>query len=93
MEKQKLISTLIKVSIAVIFAILFIVLLSQYITMAQLNKKRYELNSELNATKKQYEDLSNTNDDISNNYEDYVTEYARDNFDYVEDGEILINKD
>ena len=61
--------------------------------MAQLNKKRYELNSELNATKKQYEDLSNTNDDISNNYEDYVTEYARDNFDYVEDGEILINKD
>ena len=93
MEKQKLISNIIKVSIAILFAIIFIVLFSQYITMAQLKNKNSKLDAELANTKQQYDDLSQQYDDISNNYEDYVTDYVRDNYDYVEDGEILINKD
>lgn len=93
MEKQKFISNLIKVSIVVLFAVVLILLLSQYITIAQLKNKRAKLDTELAETKQQYDDLSQENDDISNNYEDYVTDYARDNFDYVADGEILINKD
>ena len=93
MEKQKYISNLIKVSIVVLFAVLIILLLGQYITMAQLKNKSARLDAELASTKQQYDDLSQQHDDISNNYEDYVTGYARDNFDYVDDGEILINKD
>lgn len=93
MEKQKYISNLIRVSIVVLMAIVLLVLLSQYITMAQLQNKSAKLDAELAATKQQYDDRKNEYDDISNNYEDYVTDYTRDNYDYVEDGEILINKD
>lgn len=92
MEKQKYISNLIKVSIVVLFAVILILLFSQYITMAQLKNKGAKLDSELATTKQEYDELSQKHDDISNNYEDYVTDYARDNYDYVADGEILINK-
>lgn len=93
MEKHKLISNIIKVSVVVLFAIFFIILLSQYITMAQLKNKETKLNAELEGTKQQYDELSKKNDNISSNYEEYVVDYVRDNYDYVKDGEILINKD
>jgi len=87
MDKTKTISTIIKTSIGIIFAIFFVVLISQYISMAQLNAKKDRLDLELSAITQQYENLSNEYDNISENFEDYVEDYVRDNYDYGYDGE------
>lgn len=92
MEKSKAISIMIKTAIGILFAVFFVVLLSQYITIAQLNSKNDKLNTELNSTTQQYQELDKQYQDISSNYEDYVEDYVRDNYDYVHDDEILINK-
>ena len=92
MEKQQLVSKIIKISISILFVVFFVILLGQYITMAQLNAKQSKLDGELNSKTEQYQTLNNEYEQISQNYEDYVTDYARDNFDYVAEDEILINK-
>lgn len=92
MEKQELYTKIIKICIGAIFAIFFVVLLSQYISIAQLKAKQANLNNEYATQSQKYSDLTNEYNDISNNYDDYATDYARDNYDYVADGEILINK-
>ena len=92
MEKQQLVSKVIKISISVLFVVFFAILFGQYITMAQLNSKQSRLADEFAEKQNQYQTLNDEYQSIANNYEDYVTDYSRDNFDYVEDGEILINK-
>ena len=92
MEKQQLVSKIIKISIGIVFAIFFVVLLAQYITMAQISAKQKRLDAQVETQQEEYDKISKEYDDISENYEDYITDYVRDNFDYVADGEILINK-
>lgn len=89
MDNTKTISNIIKLTIGIIFAIFFVVLFSQYISMAQLNAKKDKLDAELATTTKQHETLSNEYDNISQNYEDYVEEYVRDNYDYGYEGETI----
>ncbi len=93
MDKSKAISIIIKTTICILFAVIFVVLLSQYITIAQLNKKNESLNTELSTITKQQEELTKQYNDINNNYEDYVEDYMRDKYDYVKDDQVLINKD
>ena len=92
MEKSKAISIIIKTTISILFAVFFVILLSQYITIAQLNNKNDRLNAELSSATNQYNELDKTYNDISSNYEDYVEDYVRDNYDYGHDDDILINK-
>ena len=92
MKKQIDKQTIIKMIIYVAFAILILVLLAQYISMAQLNSKKAKLDAELNSTTSQYEKLNDEYNDINENYDDYVEDYVRDNYDYVEDGDVLFNK-
>ena len=92
MEKSKTISIIIKTSIGILFGVFFVILLSQYISIAQLNSKNEKLKKELALTSEQYQTLNNEYQNISSNYEDYVEDYVRDNYDYVHDDEILINK-
>ena len=92
MKKQIDKQTIIKMIIYVAFAILILVLLAQYISMAQLNNKKAKLDAELNSTTSQYEKLNDEYNDINENYDDYVEDYVRDNYDYVEDGDVLFNK-
>ena len=92
MDKQQFVSKVIKISISILLAVFFVILLCQYITMAQLDAKQSKLNGELNSKTEQYQTLNDEYERISENYEDYVTNYARDNFDYVAEDEILINK-
>ncbi len=93
MEKQQFVSKVIKISVIIIFVIFFIILFGQYITIAQLNAKKSKLDDELSAQTEQYQVLEEEYSNISNNYEDYVKKTARDNHDYVEEDEILINKE
>lgn len=92
MERQQLISKIIKISIGIIFAVFFVILLSQYITMAQLSAKQQNLTNELQTQTTEYEKLNEEYESIAENYEDYVTDYTRDNYDYSSEGDILINK-
>lgn len=92
MEKSKTISIIIKTSIGILFGVFFVILLSQYISIAQLNSKNEKLKKELALTSEQYQTLDNEYQNISSHYEDYVEDYVRDNYDYVYDDEILINK-
>lgn len=92
MEKQQLISKIIKISIGIIFAVFFVILLSQYITMAQLDAKQKNLDNELKTQTEQYDALNEQYRHIADNYEEYVTDYVRDNFDYSNEEDILINK-
>ena len=92
MEKEQFVSKVIKISISILFVVFFAILLGQYITMAQLSAKQSKLNDELNSKAEQYQILNDEYENISNNYDEYVTDYSRDNFNYVEDDEILINK-
>jgi len=92
MEKSKAISIMIKTTIGVLFAVFFVILLSQYITIAQLNSKNGQLNAELSSATQRYNELDKEYKDISSNYEDYVENYVRDNYDYGHDDDVLINK-
>ena len=91
MDNSKTISTVIKTSIAILFAIFFIVLLSQYISIAQLNAKNDRLNTELETATQEYESRSNEYNSIAENYEDYVEDYVRENHEYGFEGETLFN--
>lgn len=92
MERQQLISKIIKISIGIVFAIFFVVLLAQYITMAQLSNKQKQLDAQIEAEQTELDKKTKEYDEIAENYEDYITDYVRDNYDYVADDEILINK-
>ena len=92
MDKSKAMSIIIKTSICILFAVFFVVLLSQYITIAQLNKKNQSLNSELSAVTQQQQELTDRYNEINDNYDDYVEDYMRDNYDYVKEDQVLINK-
>ncbi len=91
-DKAKFYSILLKSTIGVVIAIMMIVLLSQYITIAKLNKNKNNLNGELQTLTSQKEQLDNEYDKINSNYDEYVSDYVRDKFDYVDKDEILINK-
>ena len=91
MDNSKTITTIIKTSIAILFAVFFIVLLAQYISIAQLNAKNERLDSELQTANQQYDELTNQYNDIANNYDDYVEDYVRENYDYGYEGEIKFN--
>ena len=64
MEKSKVISIMIKTSIGILFAVFFVVLLSQYIVIAQLNNKNDKLKAELATSTQQYEELDKEYQDI-----------------------------
>lgn len=91
-SKQDTISKIIKISIGIVFAIFFIILLSQYITIANLNAKASSLHRQQAEVAQTLEQKNNQYNDINDNYDKYVEDYARDNYDYVDDGEILFNK-
>ena len=91
MDNSKTITTIIKTSIAILFAIFFVILLAQYISIAQLNAKNERLDSELQTANQQYEDLSNEYNSIASNYDDYVEDYVRENYGYGYEGEIVFN--
>ena len=93
MKKQINKQTIINFTIILAFAVIFIVLLAQYISIAQLNSRKAKLDAELKSTTGQYKKLNDEYQNISDNYDDYVESYVRDNYDYVEDGDVLINKD
>ena len=91
-RKYRFYTNLIKVAVGIILAAFLAILLSQYITMAQLDKKQSSLDAELLASTKQQEDLNNQYNDINDNYDDFVENYVRDNYDYTNGDDILINK-
>lgn len=91
-SKQDTISKIIKISIGIVFALFFIILLSQYITIANLNEKASSLHRQQAEVAQTLEQKNNQYNDINDNYDKYVEDYARDNYDYVDDGEILFNK-
>lgn len=83
---------IIKIAIGIVFAVFFVILFAQYITMAQLSAKQSKLDAELEDTTSQYEKLNAECTEIEENYDDYVEGYVRDNYDFVEEGDVLINK-
>ena len=89
---QKTISLLIKASIGIILAVLFVVLLAQYITMAQLGAKQESLDRELETATAQYQELEAEYNNINDNYDEYVEFVTRNNDDYGFDDDVLINK-
>ena len=94
MEKTITISTIIKAVIGIIFAIFFVVLLSQYISIAQLNAKNERLSAELASKSQQFDDLNNEKDAISENgeYKDtYIEDYVREHYQYGYEDETLFN--
>ena len=91
MDNSKTISTVIKTSIAILFAIFFVLLLSQYISIAQLNAKNDSLNNELQSATQELENYNQEHDNIANNYESFVEDYVRENFEYGYEGETSFN--
>ena len=94
MEKQQLISKIIKISIGILFAVFFVVLLAQYITMAQISNKQSKLDAQIEAQQEELDKKTAEYDELSDadKYNEYVTDYVRDNFDRVAEDEVLINK-
>ena len=91
-NKAKTYSVLIKTGIALIFCIFAIILISQYISLNQLNAKNNELTQQYQSLVKEDEELTKQKTQIEENYEDYVTDVARDKYNLTQDDEILINK-
>ena len=92
MDRSKTISNIIKLCIVIGLFVISIVLLAQYIAIAQLNAKQQKLSTELETATQEYTELSSTYESISQNYEEYVEDYMRDNYDYVDEGEVIFNK-
>jgi cell division protein FtsB len=91
-NKAKIYSILIKIAIGIVFSVLIIVLLYQYITLGKLNNKYDSLSNDYTALQAEKTDLEKQQKDIEDNYEEYVTDYARDKFNYTDEDEILFNK-
>lgn len=91
-NKAKTYSLLIKIGIAVVLCIFAIVLLSQFVTIGNLTKQNSNLQQQYNSQTAEYDNLSEQKESIQDNYEQFVTDYARDKFNYTEEDEILINK-
>ena len=90
--RENTISFIIKAVIGVVFVVLFVLLLSQYITMAGLEDKKNKLDTELENVTSQYNELQNEYESIRENYDEYVEDYTRDNYNYGYDDDIIINK-
>lgn len=91
-NKAKTYSLLIKIGIGLILCVFAVILLSQYITLGNLNATNDKLNAELATLVKQDTELTNQKQEIDENYDEYVTDVARDKYDYTKEDEILINK-
>lgn len=91
-NKAKTYSLLIKIGIGMILCIFAVILLSQYITLNNLNNKNDKLNQEYAILVKQNEDLSKQKTEIESNYDEFIADVARDKYNLTEDDEILINK-
>lgn len=91
-NKAKMYSLIIKISIGLIFCIFTIILLSQFITINNLTNTNNTLNQEYASLVQQDNDLTNKKAEIEDNYDEYVTDVARDQYNLTQDDEILINK-
>ena len=79
MQENKMVfySKLIKIAIGVAFAILLIVLLSQYIQLAKLNNQNNALQSEYSTALTNKNELTEKKNGIEADYNQFVEDYAR----------------
>ena len=91
-NKAKTYSLLIKIGIGLILCVFAVILLSQYITLNNLNSQNDKLNQEYATLVQQDTDLTDKKTEIQDNYDEYVADVARDQYNLTEDDEILINK-
>ena len=91
-NKAKTYSLFIKIGIGLILCVFAVILISQYITLNNLNNQNSKLNQEYASLVDQDTYLTNQKAEIEDNYDEYVADIARDQYNLTEDGEILINK-
>ena len=91
-NKAKTYSIIVKTAICVIIGLLAVILVWQYANINALNNQNQQLQAEYSALAQEHEDILAKKQAVENNYEDYVADYVRDNFDYTQQDEILINK-
>lgn len=91
-NKVKLYSLLIKIGIGIVAGIFVIILAYQYITIGKLNSEYNSLKTQETALQTQYDDYESQKSEIESDYDSFVKDYARDEHNYTQEGEILINK-
>ena len=90
--KNNNIAIIIKTATIVLFAMFFVILLSQYITMAQLEAKKSKLEKDFETLTTEYTEIQSEYENIRDNYEEYVESTSRNNYDYGYEDDVLINK-
>lgn len=91
-NKAKTYTIIVKAAICIVIGILAVILIWQYANINSLSRQNEQLQAEYTALSQEHQSIESKKQAVENNYDEYVADYVRDNFDYTQQDEILINK-
>jgi cell division protein FtsB len=86
---MSIVSNLIKYGLILVFVVVFVVLITQYIVIGNLKSQHNAISDQLSALEQELAEKEEELDSIENNYEQYVEDYAKENLDMSHDGETV----